>query len=89
MKDILTIGSVVLLEGATDSLMIIGYLPKGIDDKKRDYMGVPYPTGLIDMESVKAFNRIDIKEVIFEGNKNNLLYEHFKKKMIKDNLFTE
>lgn len=87
MKEILPIGAVVLLEGATDSLMIIGYLPKGIDDNERDYMGVPYPTGLMDIEDVKAFNRKDIKEVIFEGNKDHLLFEHFKKKMMKDNLF--
>jgi len=89
MKEILPIGSIVLLDGATDTLMIIGYLPKGIDEVKRDYMGVPYPTGLMDMDSVKAFNRTDIKEVIFEGNKDNILFEHFKKKMIKDNLFTK
>ena len=87
MKEILPIGAVVLLEGAIDSIMIIGYLPKGIDDVERDYMGVPYPLGLTSIEDVKAFNRSDIKEVIFEGNKDNILFEHFKKKMIKDNLF--
>lgn len=89
MKEILPIGSVVLLEGAIDPLMIIGYLPKGIDNVERDYMGVVYPIGLTSIEDVKAFNRKDIKEVIFEGNKYNLLFEHFKKKMISDNLFKD
>ena len=89
MKEILPIGSVVLLEGAEDFLMIIGYLPKGIDNVERDYMGVVYPIGLMDISDVKAFNREDIREVIFEGDKDNILFEHFKKKMIKDNLFTK
>ena len=89
MKDILPIGSVVLLEGAVDSIMIIGYLPKGIDEVERDYMGVVYPLGLTSIEDVKAFNREDIKEIIFEGDKDNILFEHFKKKMIDDNLFKE
>lgn len=87
MKEILPIGAVVLLEGATDSLMIIGYLPKGIDDNERDYMGVPYPTGLMSMEDVKAFNKEDIKKVIFEGNKENLLFQKFIEKINKDELF--
>ena len=89
MKDILPIGAVVLLEGAVDSLMIIGYLPKGIDNIERDYMGVAYPIGLTSIEDVKAFNRKDIKEVLFEGNKDNILFQHFKKKIINDNLFKD
>ena len=89
MNDILPSGSVVLLEGAVDSIMIIGYLPKGIDEVERDYMGVPYPLGLTSIEDVKAFNREDIKKIIFEGDKDNILFEHFKKKMIDDNLFKE
>lgn len=89
MKEILPIGAVVLLDGAIDSLMIIGYLPKGIDNIERDYMGVPYPIGLMDISDVKAFNKEDIKEIIFEGNKDNIFFEHFKNKMIKDNLFKE
>ena len=89
MKEILPIGSVILLDGAKDSLMIIGYLPKGIDNVERDYMGVEYPLGLASISDVKAFNKEDIKEVVFEGDKNNILFEQFKKKMIEDNLFKE
>jgi len=89
MKEILPIGAVVLLEGAVDSLMIIGYLPKGIDNVERDYMGIPYPIGLTSLEDIKSFNRKDIKEVVFEGNKDNLIFDHLKKKMIKDNLFKD
>ena len=87
MKEILPIGAVVLLEGATDSLMIIGYLPKGIDEKERDYMGVLYPIGLTSIKDVKAFNKEDIKEVLFEGNKDNLLFQKFIEKINKDGLF--
>lgn len=87
MKEILPIGAVVLLEEVVDSLMIIGYLPKGIDENFRDYMGVPYPTGLMSMEDVKAFNKEDIKKVIFEGNKENLLFQKFIEKINKDELF--
>ena len=87
MKEILPIGAVVILEEVVDSLMIIGYLQKGIVENFRDYMGVPYPSGLMSMEDVKAFNKEDIKKVIFEGNKENLLFQKFIEKINKDELF--
>lgn len=81
MKDMLPVGAVVLLEGGKMPLMIVGYMVKGIDDKERDYMGVLYPTGYTNLESVVGFNHSDIKEILFEGYKENNLFNNFKNKL--------
>lgn len=81
MENILPIGAVVLLEGAKDPLMIVGYLVKGVDGSERDYMGVPYPVGLVSMDFVKGFNHVDIREVIFEGYASNNLFNKFVNKI--------
>jgi len=66
----LTIGSVVLLKGGEQKLMIIGRKPvleKNNDEKVyMDYVGCVYPIGILEDE-VYYFNEDDIKEVIFEG----------------------
>lgn len=84
MTKVLPVGAVVLLECAKDPIMIVGYLAKGIDEKERDYMGVPYPVGLISMASVKAFNHIDIKEILFEGYIDNNIFNKFIEKLAID-----
>lgn len=87
MKKILPIGAVVLLKDAVDSLMIIGYLPKGNDEKERDYMGVVYPIGLVSLEDVRAFNHEDIQEIKFNGYENNILFDKFMKKLDNKDAF--
>lgn len=84
MKDMLPVGAVVLLEGAKVPLMIVGYMVKGIDEKERDYMGVPYPIGLTNIDSIRGFNHSDIKEVLFEGFKENVIFNQFMNKLNKN-----
>ena len=48
MKDLLPIGSVVLLKEATKKLVIIGVLQVNPNENKiYDYLAVPYPEGYI------------------------------------------
>lgn len=84
MKDMLPVGAVVLLDGAEVPLMIVGYMVKGIDEKERDYMGVPYPIGYTSLDSIRGFNHSDIKEVLFEGYKENIVFNGFMNKLNKN-----
>ncbi len=63
---ILPIGSVVRF-ASTDALaMILGYEPI-VGDERADYLGVPYPMGLVTDDSAIAFDRAAIDDVVFEG----------------------
>ena len=84
MKDMLPVGAVVLLDGAEVPLMIVGYMVKGIDEKEREYMGVPYPIGYTSLDSIRGFNHSDIKEVLFEGYKENIVFNGFMNKLNKN-----
>lgn len=71
MKDLLPIGSIVLLKDASKKLMIIGVLQVNQKENKIfDYLGVPYPEGFIGPENNFLFNHSDINDVIFIGYKN-------------------
>ena len=71
MKDLLPIGSVVLLKDATKKLMIIGILQAKPDEEKiYDYLGVPYPEGYIGANNNFLFSHEDINDVIFKGYEN-------------------
>ena len=70
-KDLLPIGSVVALEGATRKLMIIGLLVQDEQTKTMyDYIGEPFPEGYIDAETMFLFQHEDIKSVHFLGYLN-------------------
>ena len=73
IKDLLPIGSVVLLEGGEKRLMIDGVMQSDAEDMKKeyDYMGVLYPEGHIGDEFQYLFNQEDIKEVVFRGFEDN------------------
>lgn len=71
MKDYLPIGSVVLLEGATKSLLIIGTMQVDEDGNEYDYISCPFPEGYIDDETFFLFNEADIKDVKFIGYVNS------------------
>ena len=72
MKDLLPVGSVVLLRDATKKLMIIGILQvKPGEDKIYDYLGVLYPEGYIGEENNFLFSHEDINDVIFKGYENS------------------
>ena len=64
---LLPIGSVVQLKEAEKRLMIIGILQKNGDGKTYDYMGCPYPEGVLDSESMFLFNHADVADIRFLG----------------------
>ena len=68
MKDLLPIGSVVLLKDATKKLVIIGVLQVNAEQNKMyDYLAVPYPEGYLGSDNNYLFNQGDI---IFRGYTN-------------------
>ena len=67
-KELLPIGSVVLLNNATKKLMIYGVGQTNIKDgKDYDYIGVMYPEGNMGEGTQYLFNHTDINEIIFRG----------------------
>lgn len=71
-KDLLPIGSVVLLKGGSKKLMIIGLklTKESQPDAVYDYIGVLYPEGFISNEYNFLFNHEDINDVVFTGYNN-------------------
>lgn len=47
--------------------MIIGILQKNGDGKTYDYMGCPYPEGVLSSESMFLFNHADVADIKFLG----------------------
>lgn len=69
IRDLLPIGSIVLLKNAKKNLMIYGIkqLDSQTPDIEYDYIGVLYPEGNMGKEFQFLFNHDDIDKVIFEG----------------------
>lgn len=67
MKDLLPIGSVVMLKEATKSLMIVGTMQRDEDGNEFDYISVVFPEGYINSEYFFLFNHEDIVDVKFVG----------------------
>ncbi len=81
----LPIGTVVLLKGAKNNVMITGYFIYSTEKKDEifDYGACPYPVGIVQANSSIAFNHSDIEKVINLGyiddeqkKLNKLLLEH-------------
>lgn len=72
IKELLPIGSVVLLKEGTKKLMIIGIKPMKDNEEKEtyDYIGVLYPEGYLSSEYNFLFNHEDINDVIYKGYSN-------------------
>lgn len=73
MKDTtyLPVGSVVLLKGATKKVVILGYAVKEEkEDKIWDYLGAPFPIGVIKSDMNLLFDKKQIKEVVHIGYKD-------------------
>ncbi|MBQ8132334.1 MAG: DUF4176 domain-containing protein [Bacilli bacterium] len=69
LKDtMLPLGSVLRLKGAKQNVVVIGYavVEEG-DVKVWDYLGCPYPTGVISSDQNLLFNIEEIDRVIFFG----------------------
>lgn len=68
VKDLLPIGSVILLNEAEKKLMITGIKQTDMTENKTyDYIGVVYPEGKIGDETEFLFNHEDINNVFFKG----------------------
>lgn len=69
VKELLPIGSIVLLKNADKKLMIYGIKQSGKQDDQReyDYLGVLYPEGNISEEYKFLFDHSDIQEICFRG----------------------
>lgn len=68
IKELLPIGSVVILNGGQKKLMIFGV--KQTDNNtgtEYDYIGVLYPEGNIGEQGQFLFNQSDIEQVFFQG----------------------
>lgn len=69
VKNLLPIGSIVLLDGGEKNLMVCGV--KQTNDNGNgaefDYIGVLYPEGDIGEEYRYLFNHEDIQKIIFRG----------------------
>ena len=71
-KELLPLGSILYLEGATSKLMVVGRCPVFESDNETvysDYVGVVYPEG-INPEDAIFFNHDNIDKVVFEGFKD-------------------
>lgn len=69
IKDLLPIGSIVLLKDATKKMMIYGIKQSQVTDtdKEYDYIGVLYPEGNMGENFQFLFNHEDIQSIIFRG----------------------
>lgn len=71
-KKILPLGSVVLLNGGTKKVMIIGYCMRTPEkpNKLYDYCGCIFPEGVLRSDVTCVFNHNQIKEICFSGYQN-------------------
>ena len=68
MKELLPIGSVVMLKGGTKRVMICGRIQMQVDsDAIYDYSSCYFPEGIIDPKEMFLFNNEDIDMVYFVG----------------------
>lgn len=69
IKNLLPIGSIVLLIGGEKKIMISGIKQtnQNGEGEEYDYLGVLYPEGNIGEPFQYLFNHDDIKEIFFRG----------------------
>ena len=61
-----SIGTIVRLKGITHPIMIIGFY-QVYEEKVYEYVGVPYPTGLVSTNSMMAFRPPLIEALLVKG----------------------
>ncbi len=67
-KEILPLGSIVLLKEATRYVVVIGYsMVEHGKNKIWDYLGCAYPMGVISSDSNLLFDNEQIEKVVFKG----------------------
>lgn len=81
IKDLLPVGSIVLLKDGEKRLMVCGVMQSDVDrgGKEYDYMGVLYPEGHIGTDFQYLFNHEDINEIVFKGYHDEERTEFLKK----------
>lgn len=68
MKDLLPLGTILLLKGGSKRLMICGRFQTKVDTGEMyDYSGCYYPEGIINPRELFLFNNKDIDKVFFMG----------------------
>ncbi len=69
VKELLPIGSIVLLKNGQKKLMICGIKQSEAngDGVEYDYLGVLYPEGHIGENFQYLFNHDDIEQIVFQG----------------------
>lgn len=65
-SNLLPVGSVVRLEGTGALVMVLGFVPQ-LDDGQADYLGTPYPQGLVSEDAALAFDANAVAEVVHQG----------------------
>lgn len=67
-KDLLPIGSVVVLKGGEKRLMVCGRVVcREDEDRIYDYVGCLYPEGIVDASGMYFFNHDGIENIFFIG----------------------
>lgn len=69
MKNLLPIGTVVLLKESTKRLMIVGVCQKNVNNPETlwDYTGVVYPEGYFSADKMFMFNHDQIEKIYAMG----------------------
>lgn len=71
VNQLLPVGSVITLKGASKKLLIVGITVERAEDRKvYDYIAVPFPEGYIDSETMFLFFHKDIEHVDYIGYVN-------------------
>ena len=73
MRELLPIGSVVLLKGATKRLFIVGRA-QSVDNGEMlyDYSGCLYPEGYVSADDMFLFNHADIETIYSIGYQDDM-----------------
>lgn len=72
IKNLLPVGSIVLLKDGEKKLMICGIKQINVngDGNEYDYMGLLYPEGYMGEDFQYLFNHEDIETIVFRGYEN-------------------
>ncbi len=88
MKELLPLGTVVLLKGAEKRIMICGRIQTNVaTNEVFDYSACYYPEGLINSKEVIMFNENNIEKVYFIGfqDTEEFKFKKFLSESIEDN----
>jgi len=72
-SELLPLGSVVTIKDIEPDVIIIGRVAsRSGEDKVYDYIGAPYPLGVIDPDQLVFFDHDQVDDIDFIGCKNEL-----------------